>query len=121
MVIGLERRRDQRFDVDSLHERARFRVKGLYDVRFLDFSERGFAFSSSAMLSIGDYIELELTTNTQEKVSFSALVCNRTRESFSLSRYGVFFDGLSALSEDHNFYMYAIGCEHKIIRRKKNR
>jgi len=49
------------------------------------------------------------------------MICNRARETFDTSRYGAYFDGLSALSEDHNFYMYAIGCEHRIMRRKKTR
>lgn len=117
----MERRQDQRFDIDSLGDRARFRVKGLYDTRFIDFSERGFAFSSGATLSVGDTVELKLTTKSKETLSLSAMICNRARETFDTSRYGAYFDGLSALSEDHNFYMYAIGCEHRIMRRKKTR
>lgn len=119
--MSLERRQQQRVEIDSLNDRARFRVKGLYDVRFIDFSERGFGFTSAASLSVGDQVELKLTTNSKETVSLSAMICNRTRESFDTNRYGAYFDGLSALSEDHNFYMYAIGCEHRIMRRKKTR
>lgn len=117
----MEKRQEQRVDIDSLSDRVRFRVKGLYDVRFIDFSERGFGFSSTATLSVGDYVELKLTTKSKETLLLSAMICNRTRESFDTSRYGAYFDGMSALSEDHNFYMYAIGCEHKIMRRKKTR
>lgn len=104
----MERRLHQRFGVSSIDGYTKLRIKGLYDVRFIDFSERGFAFSSASSFAIGEHIELQLRPSDRKPVTLSAMVCNRRRESFNGNRYGVYFDGLSAQSEDHGLYLQAI-------------
>lgn len=91
---------------------TKLRIKGLYDARFIDFSERGFAFYSASSFAIGEKIELQLRPAGKQPVSLSAMVCNRRRQSFNGNRYGVYFDGLSAQSEDHGLYLQSIKAKY---------
>lgn len=88
----METRQQQRFDSLSVWSNDYPTIEGVENLEFVDFSDKGFSFSTSAKLDVGEQVRLRLDIEDQGDLILFGLICSRRLGEEGTSRYGVFLD-----------------------------
>lgn len=106
----MERRKHCRFRAsEQRHVSKNFFINDINNYQFIDFSQQGFSFSSSTLLSVGDTLKAQIFTDTkQSNVFLRAIVCNRRPNLDGGISYGVFINNETNSKESISAYKSVI-------------